>query len=114
VATFCRRFAGETTGFTAITGLYTDDTRVLVREPRKPDHVIPKIGEDEQSHITFADSAYIDIFHYQWLAGNLSSALQKPFSVVLTESEARRYFQHGQRGIDTFLMGSKSSSRYSR
>jgi putative ABC transport system permease protein len=86
----------ETTGFSAITGLYTDDSRVLVREPGKPDRVIPKIGEDEQSHITYADSAYMEIFQYKWLAGNPASALQKPFTVVLTESEARRYFQHGQ------------------
>ncbi|HTI10604.1 MAG TPA: ABC transporter permease [Puia sp.] len=86
----------EVTGFSAITGLYTDDSRVLVPEPGKPARVIPKIGEDQQSHITYADSAYMDIFHYQWLAGNPASALQKPFSVVLTESEARRYFQHGQ------------------
>jgi putative ABC transport system permease protein len=93
---FAAGLRGETTGFSTITSLYTDDARVLVREPGKPDRVIPKIGEDEQSHITFADSAYMDFFHYQWLAGNPASALQKPFSVVLTESEARRYFQHGQ------------------
>jgi putative ABC transport system permease protein len=93
-------FAGdlrrEVTGFSSITGLYTDDSRVLVPEPGKPDRVIPKIGEEEQSHITYVDSAYLDFFHYQWLAGNPEKALQKPFSVVLTESEARRYFQHGQ------------------
>ncbi len=93
-------FAAElrqgTTGFSAITSLYTDDARVLVREPGKSDRIIPKIGEGEQPHITFADSAYMDFFHYQWLAGNPASALQKPFSVVLTESEARLYFQHGQ------------------
>jgi putative ABC transport system permease protein len=93
---FAADLRGEATGFTAVTGLYADDARVLVREPGKPDRVIPKIGEDEQSHITYADSAYMDFFHYQWLAGNPASALQKPFSVVLTESEALRYFQHGQ------------------
>ena len=93
---FAADLRGETTGFSAITSLYTDDARVLVREPGKPDRIIPKIGEDEQSHITFADSAYMDFFRYQWLAGNPASALQKPFSVVLTESEARLYFQHGQ------------------
>jgi len=86
----------ESTSFSAITGLFTDDARVLVREPGKPDRVIPKISESERDHITYADPAYLDFFHYQWLAGNPASALQKPFSVVLTESEARYYFQHGQ------------------
>ena len=86
----------ETTAFSAVTGLYTDDTRVIVPEPGKPPRVIPEIGEDERQHMTFADSGYMDIFHYQWLAGNPTTALQKPFSVVLTESEARNYFEVGQ------------------
>jgi len=86
----------ESTSFSTITGLMTNDTRVLIRESGKPDRVIPRIGENEKEHITFADSAYMDFFHYEWLAGNPASALQKPFSVVLTESEARLYFQHGQ------------------
>ncbi len=84
-----------TTGFSAVTTLYTDDTRVLVPVAGKPDRVIPGISSDELFHITFADTDYLKIFHYQWLAGNPATALQKPFSVVLTESEARRYFQDG-------------------
>ena len=86
----------EATGFSAVTGLYTDDSRVLVPEPGKPARVIPGIREDERQHISFADSDYLGIFHYQWLAGNPAKALQKPFSVVLTESEGQRYFGHGQ------------------
>ena len=95
-APFAADLRRESTGFSSITGLYTDDSRVLVPEPGQPDRVIPQIDEDEQSHITFADSAYLDFFHYQWLAGSPEKALKKPFSVVLTESEGRRYFQHGQ------------------
>ena len=86
----------EATGFSAVTGLYTDDTRILVPEKGKPNRMIPAISEGERQHITFADSDYMDIFHYEWLAGNPTTALQKPFSVVLTESEAKRYFQTGQ------------------
>lgn len=85
----------EATGFSAVTSLYTDDTRVLVPVPGKPARVIPAISEDQQEHITFADTDYLDIFHYQWLAGNPATALRNPFSVVLTESEAQRYFQGG-------------------
>jgi putative ABC transport system permease protein len=93
----------ETTGFSAVTGLYTEDTRVLIPEPGKPGpqagkpvRIIPANSEDEREHMTFADSGYLDIFHYQWLAGNPATALRQPFSVVLTESEGRRYFEHGQ------------------
>jgi hypothetical protein len=85
----------ETTGFSAVTTLFTDDTRVLIPVAGKPARVIPGISNDELYHITFADTDYLKLFHYQWLAGNPATALQKPFSVVLTESEAKRYFQGG-------------------
>jgi len=85
----------RTTGFSAVTTLFTDDTRVLIPVAGKPARVIPGISSDETYHITFADTDYLKIFQYQWLAGNPATALQKPFSVVLTESEAKRYFQGG-------------------
>jgi ABC-type antimicrobial peptide transport system permease subunit len=85
----------RTTAFSAITTLFTDDTRVLVPVAGKPARIIPAISSDERYHITFADTDYLKIFHYEWLAGNPATALQKPFSVVLTESEAKRYFQNG-------------------
>jgi putative ABC transport system permease protein len=85
----------ETTGFGAVTTLFTDDTKVLIPTAGQPPRVIPGISGDQQYHITFADTDYLKIFHYQWLAGNPATALQKPFSVVLTESEAKRYFQGG-------------------
>jgi putative ABC transport system permease protein len=85
----------ETTGFSAVTGLYTDDTRVRVPVTGQPDRLIPSNTDGVPDHINFADSNYLDIFHYQWLAGNPATALQQPFSVVLTESEARRYFGNG-------------------
>ena len=85
----------ESTGFSAVTTLKVDDSRILIPIAGKPDRIIPATNEDEQAHITFADSDYSKIFHYQWLAGNPATALQKPFSVVLTETEARRYFQTG-------------------
>ena len=86
----------EVTGFSAVTGFYTDDTRVLVPESGKPPRIIPEVSEGEQEHINLADSQYLEIFHYQWLAGNPKTALQKPYSVVLTESEGHRYFGNGQ------------------
>ena len=35
---------------------------------------------------------YFSIFKYQWLAGNAGSALDEPFTVVLTQSRAQQYF----------------------
>jgi putative ABC transport system permease protein len=85
----------ETTDFSAVTTLFTDDSKVLIPIAGQPPRVIPGVSGDQTYHITFADTDYLKIFHYQWLAGNPATALQKPFSVVLTESEAKRYFQGG-------------------
>ena len=86
----------EATGFSAVTTLFTRDSRVLIPVAGQPDRVISGISGNQLYHITFADSDYLQIFHYQWLAGNPATALQNPFSVVLTESEAKRYFQGGR------------------
>jgi ABC-type antimicrobial peptide transport system permease subunit len=43
--------------------------------------------------MTFADPQFLELFPHDWLAGNPATALSEPFSVVLSESEARRYFE---------------------
>ena len=88
----------EGTGFTTVAGIYTDDCKVIIPETGKPDRVFPGIQEGKRQHITFADPQYLEIFHYKWLAGNPATALKAPFSVVLTESAAKRYFGHGSPG----------------
>lgn len=85
----------ETTGFSAVTTLFTDDSKVLIPVPGQPARVISGVSNNQAYHIVFADSDYLKIFHYQWLAGSPAKALQQPFSVVLTESEAKRYFECG-------------------
>jgi putative ABC transport system permease protein len=42
-----------------------------------------------------AEPQYFDIFKYDWLAGNASTALGAPYTVVLTERKARQYFGSG-------------------
>ena len=38
------------------------------------------------------DPRYFEIFKYIWLAGNAATSLKDPFTVVLTESKAKKYF----------------------
>jgi putative ABC transport system permease protein len=85
----------EATGFSAVAGIYSDDCKVIIPERNKPNRVFPGIQEGMRQHIAFADPEYLDIFHYNWLAGNPARALKEPFSVVLTQSEAKRYFGQG-------------------
>src|ERR1700722_15538663 len=42
------------------------------------------------------DGNYFQIFPYPWLAGTPAPALNPPFPVVLTESQARHYFGPGK------------------
>lgn len=45
-----------------------------------------------QKHVVFTTPNYFALIGYQWLAGNAKTALQQPYQVVLTESNAKLYF----------------------
>lgn len=46
----------------------------------------------ERGNVGFADGHWFEIFNYQWLAGDPKTALAEPNTVVLTNSQARKYF----------------------
>ncbi|PWV53664.1 ABC transporter permease [Chitinophaga sp. S165] len=48
-----------------------------------------KYQEDE---LIFADSTFFDVFSYRLIRGNAKDVLKEPFAVVLTESQAEKYF----------------------
>ncbi len=45
-----------------------------------------------QPEIVFTNDQYFQLIPHQWLLGSPQSALQNPFSVVMTESRAKQYF----------------------
>src|SRR5665213_1582713 len=45
-----------------------------------------------QHNIIFTNPQYFQLLNYKWIAGSQKTALEDPFSVVLTESRARLYF----------------------
>lgn len=47
-----------------------------------------------EESIQFVDSTFFDVFTYKAFSGNLSSALDKPNSVVITETIAKKYFNN--------------------
>jgi predicted permease len=86
----------ESTGFETIASFYTDDSKVIVPTATgKPPRIFDEKGPGELSHMAFSEPEYFTIFPHHWLAGNPQTSLSKPFSVVLTEKEARRYFEGG-------------------
>jgi putative ABC transport system permease protein len=48
--------------------------------------------EFNEPHVLFVDSTFFQIFDYEVSKGDKATALQKPNSVLLTESAAQRYF----------------------
>ncbi len=53
-----------------------------------------KIGDNKvrESRISFADSVFFDVFTFPLISGNPQTALLKPFSIVINETTARKYF----------------------
>ena len=45
-----------------------------------------------ETNILWADSTFLDVFTFEVVRGNLSTALDKPLSVVITQSMAYKYF----------------------
>src|ERR1700733_4278781 len=45
-----------------------------------------------QKDLVFADARYFDLIHYTWLSGSVKTSLNQPYQVVLTESNARKYY----------------------
>jgi putative ABC transport system permease protein len=40
----------------------------------------------------YVDKTWFDIFHYDFVAGNVSAFGKNPFSIILTETKAKKYF----------------------
>lgn len=56
--------------------------------------ILVQKGEETllENNVCFADSTVFDIFGLQMIAGNPATALRDPFSMVISESMARKYF----------------------
>ena len=46
----------------------------------------------QEDQVLFVDSTFFDVFSFPFIRGDATSALLAPFSIVLTESTARKYF----------------------
>lgn len=64
----------------------------------------------QEEGIFFMDSTAFDVFSWKLLKGNPKTALSAPFSIVLTESTARKYFGD-EDPVGKSLKGSESAGR---
>lgn len=72
---------------------YYNQIETFVRISRLSSFLV-KNGEVEyyQNGISFVEKNFFDVFSYEWLMGDKKTALNDPFSAVITESVAKKYF----------------------
>jgi predicted permease len=80
----------ELTGLDAVVPLRTWSGEVKVSVPA-PGNNEP-VRFKKQKGFAFADSNYFNMVGYSWIYGSPATAFRKPYSTVLTESYAKRYF----------------------
>lgn len=64
----------------------------------------------QEDGVFFMDSTVFDVFSWELLEGNQKTALVAPFSIVLTESTAKKYFGD-EDALGKTLKGSESAGR---
>lgn len=64
----------------------------------------------QEDGVFFMDSTVFDVFSWQLLKGNPKTALTAPFSIVLTETAARKYFGD-EDALGKTLKGSEAAGR---
>lgn len=63
----------------------------------------------DEKKVMFADPGFFDIFSFKLLQGNTHDALAMPFSIVLTESAAKKYFGNNNPIGKTLQVGNDSN-----
>ncbi len=81
----------EITGLETVSVLYNYSAKVRITEGNNEKLFEAPRYRVDQAGIVVTDPWYFDIFHYDWLAGN-QALLNEPFMVVLTGTQARKYF----------------------
>jgi putative ABC transport system permease protein len=87
-------FYQAVTGAPLANALQTDFPEVenTVRFEQKG--AIVKFGDhqSDEDGILFTDPSFFDVFDYHLLQGNVKTALNEPYNIILTQSMARKYF----------------------
>ncbi len=71
-----------------------------------------KIGEKQFTEDDFylADSTVFEMFSYDFISGNPATALDNPFSIVMTETTAKKYFPSTQSAFGESIQNQKGET----
>jgi putative ABC transport system permease protein len=72
--------------------------------------ILYKNGENQfyEEEFYLADSTVFDMFTYEFINGDPATALDNPFSIVLTEKIAKKYFANAQSAINQSLQNQQN------
>jgi putative ABC transport system permease protein len=98
-----RKYPGRTTSYAIIPASIGEAVRkefpevaatTGLQDATNQNQLYVKAGDKsfEESHVLIADSNFFQVFPVRMLEGDPVTALRKPFTAVLTESTAKRYF----------------------
>jgi len=65
-----------------------------------------------QPGILLTDPSFFDVFSYHLIRGNAATALSEPYSIILTESTAKKYFGDKDPMDETLLLNMYDSTGY--
>lgn len=82
--------AKEISGLQSVAAFSTADEITKVSIPN-PNAKTPTVFRN-QKDIAYTDTNYCNLLGYTWLAGSPKTALEQPYQVVLTETNAKAYF----------------------
>ena len=83
----------ELPGIETLAAFYNYNATVTIPHPSGENKQFPKTPRGQHNdELVFAQPEYFQLFHYQWLAGNPTTALTQPFQVVLSTKQALKYF----------------------
>ena len=83
----------ELSGLDGITGVIPYNVKINIpQENGLGKDFESRLDEKHYSTTVITEPEYFEIFIYNWLAGDATTALNAPFSVVLTENKANQYF----------------------
>jgi putative ABC transport system permease protein len=71
------------------------EVKAMVRLHKFSGQVVTEVGEakyNERNYFVTSDVNFFDVFNFEFIAGDKTTALREKFSVVLPESMARKYF----------------------
>jgi len=88
------KFAGSMPAFAPVLNSEIPEIEVAARIRHNSEMIILSAQNEKykQSQIFHADTEVFDIFSWKLLVGDASSVLEDPFSVVLTQKIAKKYF----------------------